>query len=241
MIIDVHNHIGISPHSKHPAEELIREMDAAGVDISVACTIWLRGKVDNDYVYNEAKKYPRRIVPFAFVNPCHLSDAVTELKRCVEKLGMRGLKLHPFLNGYALDDHVIVDQIFEACSRLKIPILAHGAGDNPHTMPHQFEEVAKTFPEVTLIMAHMGTPWAVNDAVMIAKRNDNILIDTSGVGINDLRMAVGKAGAEKFLMASDTPYGDFQISLKIIEKAVPDVEERKLITGGNCQRILGIK
>lgn len=48
---------------------------------------------DNDFTAAEAAKAPSRLIPFASVNPKR-KYALEEVKRCVERLNMRGVKLH---------------------------------------------------------------------------------------------------------------------------------------------------
>jgi predicted TIM-barrel fold metal-dependent hydrolase len=241
-ILDAHNHIGYSvAYGELSAEDLIKQMDAAKIDMAVVFSINVAGKVDNDYVAKSVKKYPNRLIGFALVDPQWGDDAVNELKRCVTKLGMKGLKLHPDITGYAIDNHALTDPIFEICTKYKLPIVSHAGGDNPRTMPLQFEEMAKTFPDVKIMMAHMGVWQSFEPARRVAKRNDNLFLDTAGNPfVLSIKDAVEQVGADKVVMGTDTPSGDFQVSLKIIERAVAKAQDRELVMGGTLKRILGI-
>jgi predicted TIM-barrel fold metal-dependent hydrolase len=53
------------------------------------------GVKDNEYVAKSVKKYPNMLIGFALVDPQRGREAAEELKRCVTKLGIKGLKLHP--------------------------------------------------------------------------------------------------------------------------------------------------
>jgi len=240
-VLDAHNHIGRRIGWERSVEDLIKEMDVAGIDVAVVFPIALAGKIDNDYVADAVKKHPDRLVGFATVDPQFGDTAVEELIRCVTKLGLKGLKLHPDGSCYPIDDHSITDPIFDVCAKYKMPIISHAQGDNIRTMPLQFEEMAKTFPEVTIMLAHMGCWRLTYQAIRVAKRNDNLFLETAGnVDVSSIRDAVKEAGADKVIMGSDTPFGDFEVSLKIMEKAIPKTEERKLVMGGNLEKILEI-
>lgn len=240
-VVDSHNHIGRRIGWERSVEDLMREMDHAGIDMAVVFPIALAGKIDNDYVANAVKKYPDRLIGFATVDPQFGDSAVEELERCVTKLGLKGLKLHPDGSGYPIDDHTKTDPIFEVCAKHRIPVISHAQGDNPRTMPLQFEEMAKTFPDVTIMMAHMGAWQSTYQAIRVAKRNDNLFLETAGNPfVGEISWALKEVGAHKIIMGTDTPFGDFEVSLKIIEKAVSKAEERNLVRGGNLEKILGI-
>ena len=50
--------------------------------------------------------------------------------------------------------------------------------------------------------------------------------------------SVMELGAERVLMGTDTPYWDFEVQIKKIEVAVPDLEDRKKIMGENLAKML---
>ena len=52
-----------------------------------------RVALDNDFTAEQCARFPDRLVPFLSVNPKR-GYAVEEIDRCVERLKMRGLKLH---------------------------------------------------------------------------------------------------------------------------------------------------
>ena len=57
-------------------------------------------------------------------------------------------------------------------------------------MPGKFDEMAETFPNVTLIMAHIGEPDAIDAAIRVAKRRKNVYIDTASVQLSTLKKAL---------------------------------------------------
>ena len=236
MIVDAHNHIGEIVGVRHTADELVEHMDQAGVDKSVVFT-WPQWP-DNNYVAQATRDHPDRLIPFACVNPWS-PNALDELRGLLEGAGFRGLKLHPFLHGYALDHHVLVDPIFAECEKHGVPILAHGLADNPFTMPLQFEQMARAFPHVPLIMAHSGFMWRTVQAMEVARRCPNIFLETSGTDVTDVRDFVVSLGPERVVMGTDTPYAFQDLELTKIHRAVEDPQARRLVTGGNLLQLLG--
>lgn len=237
MIIDSHNHLGIRKGEDFPTSSMLEWMDAAGVDAAVVTTH--PEAIDNAYVAAAQEQYPDRILGFAVVNPWDYT-AEEELEHCFRDLHLYGLKLNPLRHGYALDRHEIMDPIFEIAQKYHKPILVHGLSDQ-FNMPGKFEEMARTFPKVNIIMAHIGEPDAVDWAIRVAARNPNIYVDTAGIVLHTLQAALEGIPAEKILMGTDAPWGNFELSIRLVEKATQDEKIRAMIMGENIARLLDLK
>jgi len=234
MIVDSHNHFGIRKGENFPAETLIQWLDNAGVD---ACVVTSHPEsYDNDYTSLAQQQYPDRIIGYAVINPW-LYSAEGELERCFSTLDLYGLKLNTLRHGYALDRHDIVDPLFAICEKYNKVVLCHGESDI-FNMPGKFEEMARTFPNVKLILAHIGEPDAVEAAIRAANRYDNIYVDTAGIGINTLRQAIKEMDPSKILMGTDACWGRFELSIALVKKATDDKSIQRLIMGENICRIL---
>ncbi|MGX8700509.1 amidohydrolase family protein [Caproiciproducens sp.] len=234
MIIDSHNHLGVRKGENFPTETLISWLDKAGVD---ACVVTTHPEaINNDYVAEAQRQYPDRIIGYAVVNPWDFG-AEDELRRCLGGLGLHGLKLNPIRHGYALDRHEIVDPLFQICEEYDVPILCHGQSDL-FNMPGKFDEMARSFPKVKLIMAHMGEPDGVDTAVRVVNRRDNLYMDTAGVMLHTLQKALAQVDPHKILMGTDASWGRFELSMDLICKATDDETVRQLLMGDNIARIL---
>jgi uncharacterized protein len=195
----------------------------------------------NNYVSESVAKYPDKLVGFFVLNPWHKERALREFDRCVSTLKLKGLKLHPFLHSYPVNSHSLMDPIFEKCSKARIPVICHGSGDSTFHTPSQFGDVADTFPEVTLIMAHMGFWQQIEDAIVQAKKHENLYLETAYVeDVDVIHEAVEKAGPHKVILGSDTPGTNFKLEIQKIETALSREKERELVLGGNLQSILKI-
>jgi len=238
MIIDSHNHIGPGPGQQR-AETLIAHMDRAHIDRAVVFPyVEALSPGHNDWMAETVAQHADRLIGYAAVNPWH-AGAADEVRRAVVEKGLRGLKLHPFLHGYSLAQHDLVDPLFAACRDLHIPIVAHGAGEWSN-MPLQFDEMARTFPDVILVIAHMGTIWGFQEALLVAARQPNVLLGTALAFSGFVKEAVERVGATKVLMETDSPVQSFEAEIAKIESAVPDEAERALVMGGNIARILSL-
>lgn len=236
MIIDSHNHIGPGP-GQQSAETLIAGMDRAHVDRAVVFPyVEALTPGHNDWMAETVAQHADRLIGYAAVNPWQ-AGAADEVRRAVVEKGLRGLKLHPFLHAYSIAQHDLVDPLFAVCQDLGIPIVAHGAGEWSN-MPLQFDEMARTFPDVTLVIAHMGTIWGFQEALLAAERRPNVLLGTALAFSGFVQQAVERVGAEKVLMETDSPVQAFEAEIAKIEIAVPDPASRALVMGGNIARIL---
>lgn len=233
MIIDSHNHMGKRKGVDFPAESMIEWMDKAGVD---ACLVTSQVEaINNDYIAEMQLKFENRIFGYAVVNPWDYI-AEEELERCFRDLNLYGLKLNPLRHGFALDRHSIVDPLFEICERYDKPILVHGQSDM-FNMPGKFDEMAETFPNVKIILAHIGEPDAIDAAIRVVNRRENVYVDTAGIQLSTLKRAVNEIDPNKILMGTDAPWGDFNLSIELVEKATEDEEIRQKILGKNVARL----
>jgi predicted TIM-barrel fold metal-dependent hydrolase len=243
MIIDAYNNIWTANQNSdyltsetYSVEMMLRDMDAAGVDMAVGCS--LGQMIDNDYTASVGTKYPDRIIPFGQVN-ARASDAADQVRRDHDRHGFKGLKLHPVLHGYHVVDHGLLDPIFEACAERGILVLFN-ALDDAFIHPLGIEEIARNYPAVPTVIAHMGTVWNVTEAILVARRNANIYLETSSSQLIEVRMAYRDLGARKIIMGTDWPGSDFDLERRKIAKAVEDPADRALIEGGNLGRLLGL-
>lgn len=234
MIIDAHNHIGIKKGLDFPVEKLVARMDEANIDKAIVFSF--PEQINNDYVAESVKKYPERLIGFAAVNPW-LTTAEDELKRAIETLGLNGLKLHPVKHGYAFDNHTVLDPIFELCSEYHLPVIAYG-GANTLSCPNMFEEMAITFSDVDILMAHGGQMYETRSAIDVAKRQANVYIETSSMFARRITSLLDEGMVKKIVFGTDSPYGDFHLEMEKIKLVEPDESCRELIFSRTIREIL---
>ena len=240
MIIDAYNNIwkvsGTSDYltaKSYTADQMIAHMDEAGVDMAVGCS--LGQSIDNPYIREVVDTYPDRIIGFGQVNP-RVAGAVESLRECA-RLGLTGIKLHPTLHGYHFADHGLLDPIFRAAADTGLVLLVN-ALDDPWCAPLAIEEIARGFPGVPLLIAHMGTVWNVTEALIVAERNPHIFLETSSTQLLEVQLAYERVGPERIVMGTDWPGSHFVLERAKIARAIPNETDRALVEGGNLARIL---
>ena len=165
----------------------------------------------NDSLAIALKKYPDKMKGFAFVNPGYRRETDYEVHRCIEELGMIGVKLY---YQYRIDDPVMRDLI-ETCIRLDVPILMHASKLNYHPEeqpfvsngPH-FAAAAREYPEATFIMAHISGGGDWEWSLKGIADYPNIYTDISGSVCDDglMEKTVQMLGAKRVLFGTDGSY-----------------------------------
>lgn len=168
----------------------------------------------NDKTAAFVKAYPERLIGFMSLHP-HDARALDELERCRGDLGLRGIKLGAnYQIFHPLEARVLA--IYERAQRYGLPVLFH-QGTSPVTMapirfahPLLMDEVAMRYPDLKIIMAHMGHPWTVDTAVVVRK-HPNVYTDISGLfyrrfGYYEAMIKATEWNVlDKLLFASDYP------------------------------------
>jgi uncharacterized protein len=141
------------------------------------------GRNLNDLTAEFANAHPEKLIGFMSVHPDDGYDPIQEMERCVHALGMRGMKLGPnYQNFDPLGKPAF--RVYEAAQRLGIPILFH-QGTSPvqdapirYAHPLVMDEVAMAFPELRIVMAHMGHPWHI-DTFAVIRKHPHVYADVS--------------------------------------------------------------
>lgn len=93
-------------------------------------------------------------------------------------LGLHGVKLHPDIQGFKIDDYRCL-KIYELCE-VKLPILLH-TGDNRFDLsnPNRLEPVLDIYENLTVVAAHFGGYTVWDDAKKLIPRYKNAYVDCS--------------------------------------------------------------
>jgi uncharacterized protein len=161
---------------------------------------------DNEYVRTVVETIPEAY-GLVWGNP-RLPGYVEEVERYLDHPKFLGLKLHPLIDGYHPNDpavHALMELLVE---RGGLPVLVH-SGHPISTLPWSIEELAVAFPDVKVILGHMGHGNVVyiNASIDIAARNANVYLETSGMPMHTkIKEAVERVGVERVLYGSDVPF-----------------------------------
>lgn len=175
--LDAHTHV-VSPElaallvgpgaPPSTADDLIERLDEANLKQAVVLSTAYfpelpdaaAVRAENDFTAREVAKYPDRLIAFCGINPLR-DGALDEIDRCVDELGMKGVKLHVVASGVdmKLPEHVdALSAVFDRIAERDLPVLMHSGA--PFGLPLDSDALANlatviaTHPTVRLTMAH---------------------------------------------------------------------------------------
>lgn len=236
MIIDMLTHIGRRKDGTYKVESLIELMESSGVDVCMICS--QLETIDNDYIFECTKEYPEKTLGFAVINPWDM-DGEEELEKCYAKYNFYGLKLNGVRFGFSADRHSLLDPYFDICKKHKKIVVAHNMSDL-FSIPEKWAEMAKSYPDVPIIMYHMGVPFMSDSAIQFALEYENIFLSTAGAFVPVMKKALKKIGADKIIFSTDAPYGDMRQEVEKIKYITMNTTEQEKIYYLNICKLLGL-
>ena len=235
-MIDVHSHVP-THRDAVPADELVvndkwrpdrpvaatttwadYETAFAEVEVSVAFTIARdRTRVDselNDRVAEFATAAPGRRLGFLSIHP-EVDGALDELERARTDLGLVGIKLGPNYQVFdPLGEPAL--RVYAEAERHGLPILFHQGASPVREAPLRYahpllmDEIAIRFPELRVVMAHLGHPWQ-RETIVTIRKHPHVYADVSALFYRPwsfyegLRLATEWGALPKLLFGSDFP------------------------------------
>ena len=241
MLIDVHAHLWGGRYEVNK-RDILRAMEQYQIDqVFVSGLNGHRPDVEqveeaNRQVADFVRAHPGRIRGYVYVSPEH-TNAVEVLRRGIEERGMEGTKFWVS----TLCDAPEVDRVAEWIIRYRIPLLVHAfhkaTGQYPNeSTGQQVAALARRYPEMSIIMAHMG--GNCYHGIPAIRACPNVFVDYSGsiFRANELDYALESIGAERILFGTDMP-GACLVSLGQLEASSATPYERELICYRNAQRL----
>lgn len=230
-----------------PPEFTLSALDDAHVDRALVSAWWgPRGPLlSNDHVAALCAAHPDRFVGVASVDISQPMEGVRELRRCVRDLGLRALRVLPWLWGLPPNDRHYYP-LYAACIDLGIPFclqVGHAgplrASEPGRPIPY-LDEVALDFPELTIVGGHIGYPWTT-EMIALATKYPNVYIDTSAYKPSrypaELTTFLRGSGRKKVLFGSNFPMLTPAACLGEVDSLGLDAEARALFLGGNAERV----
>jgi predicted TIM-barrel fold metal-dependent hydrolase len=238
------------------AEELLRNMDAEGVEKSVVFGFPWRSlrlmRRHNDYILEAQHRFPRHLIGFACVNALE-TGAAAEVERCLAA-GCRGVgELAFYQEGLGGDIIAALRPIADLCEAYNVPLLLHANEPVGHAYPGkspmqlgELYSLIKSFPELTLILAHWGGGLFFFNLLKkeISSTLKNVYFDTAASPYlyrqEIYRLAAEIIGPEKILFGSDYPLlSPSPYPTEMTKGGLPP-EHQEPIISQNALKILGI-
>ncbi|MCX6080847.1 MAG: amidohydrolase family protein [Chloroflexi bacterium] len=240
-----------------------RKVDRAIVFPSLALTIptsRLTFEEQHAYVVESVAKYPDRFIGGIVMHPRLWNDQVrATVYKMVKEQGFRMIYLNPSIHKFWLPIKTpsegegarkMLYPIFEAARELGIPVIIH-TGEQPYALPATVDFVAGAFPDVNIIIAHLGTQGEMFtiEALLVADRHPNVYLETSWAMPHMLIEAVHEAGADRLIFGSNCPPLEPTQQIMNVEEAMTydppigmgaSVDDTRKVLGGNLAKMLGL-
>lgn len=197
---------------------LLEMADEAGVDVSVVMPTNQSARTGETYLHPDNDRVARTIrgnphfLGCATINPTFGAPAVEELERLVREQGFRGVKLMAALHHYDVDDP-IVDPVLAKARDLGLVASIHSGRGPVH--PDRIGRLADRFPELPIIVDHMGYPDATEEAIGVAEAHPNVYLGTTVLRFfpdapasaypKAVARAVSRVGPERVVFGSNAP------------------------------------
>ena len=243
MIIDVHSHAWDFPRHFSPdfCQQARRARSGQEVDLTIRYddyrraasedvrTIVFGGKarlsglwVDDRYVADYVAAHPDKLIGFLSVDPSQ-PGWEEELEFGHQELKLRGIKLLSMYAGFRPDEPRL-DPLWQYAQRHRLPVLLHtgttfiAQAPLECTLPRHLDIVAARFPEVRIIMAHLGHPYE-GECVVTARKHAHLYADISALHYRPFQfyhslMLVQEYGIwDKVLFGTDYPFTNVDATL----------------------------
>lgn len=173
------------------------------------------------------------------------SDDITADFNELLKLGLKGVKLHPDIQNFKIDDYRML-KIYELCERHKIPVLMH-CGDSRYDLsnPNRLAPIMKIYTDLTVIGAHFGGYSVWDEARRMLGGFENFYVDTSSslfaLTAEEARKLISFYGTDKVMFGTDFPMWDISEELKRFMNLDLTEDEQNKILFENASKLLDIK
>jgi predicted TIM-barrel fold metal-dependent hydrolase len=239
MIFDIHPHVIAADHERYPfdnvhghvesfvterpvtAEQMLAEMDEAGIAMSALVQFSLAYGYDNRYVADSAEAHPERFAAVCSVD-VRAPDAPERLRYWIRERRLDGLRVFASFGTMAQDSNWLADPVtypaWEAALELGIPVCVMMKSESIPVLA----KVVKRYPQLRIVLDHMGVPptdggppfraaeafWALADGpnVYLKLTSSNITrFGQAGVTEPFVRRCIELFGANRIAWGSNYP------------------------------------
>ncbi len=188
---------------------------------------------------------PDKLLGFLSVHPFD-PKVMEEIERCSQDLGLVGIKVGPnYQNFDPLGPEAFA--VYKRAEELGLPMLFHQGtspvqfADLDYAHPRHMDRIATAFPELRIVMAHIGHPWQI-DCIVVIRKHPHVYADISAnfyrpwSYYNAFRLATEWGVLDKLLFGSDFPVATPQETMEALGKvndvikgtSLPPVPEEEL-------------
>ncbi len=195
----------------------------------------------NHYIANEVSKSGGMMTGLGTLHP-ESDDIKADFDELIS-LGLKGVKIHPDIQGFKLDDYRCL-KFYELCEG-KIPILIH-TGDHryDYSNTNRLIPLLEIFENLTIIGAHFGG-WSVwEEATKQLKGYKNLYVDCSSsfyaMTKEKATALIKEYGADRVLFGTDYPMWNPGSELECFYSLGLSDEDNKKILHDNAVKVFNL-
>lgn len=217
----------------------------AGVDhfiVQSVATTPKQVKSINEFIAESVAEAEGRLTGLGTLHP-DSTDLAGDVAHIVS-LGLRGVKLHPDIQGFKVDDYRCL-KIYELCEREGLPILMH-TGDYRYdnSNPNRLMPILEIYTGLTVIGAHFGG-WSIyEEASEALAGTPNLYVDCSSsfcyISREKAKEIIRRYGADRVLFGTDYPMWTHKTELDFLMSLDLTDSEYRMILSENAKKVFGI-
>jgi predicted TIM-barrel fold metal-dependent hydrolase len=260
MIIDFHTHFyppkiveralsaisvfpDIKPATDGTAEGLKHSMQLAGIACSVGLP--LANTPDNVRGINRwaaaHNHYP--VIIAGSIHP-HCAEPVKMIEE-IAALGLKGIKVHPEYQHFRFSETKLA-HIWQACIDNDLFVLTHCGKDiafSPpfHSTPRELREFHERFPQLKLVIAHLGG-WQMWDEAEQYLIGAPVYLDTAFTSkylpVERITAMIRRHGADRIIFGTDSPWQDQKQEVEFFRALPLSASEQSAIFYENAAKLL---
>lgn len=237
------------PTEELPVSATVALMDRARVDKALI-SAWEAPRntmISNEDVAGFVAEAPDRLIGVGSVDISKPMVAMREVRRCVEELDFKAIRVLPWLWEVPPTDRRFYP-VFAACCEMNVPFCTQIGHTGP-LMPSEvgrpiyLDRVALDFPELKIVGGHIGYPWT-DEAIAVATKHENVFIDTSAYTVKRYPSALVDFmrghGKRKVLFGTNYPMITPEQALNGLQDLELSEEAEALFLGGNAASVFNL-
>lgn len=227
-------------------DDLIKDGSKVGVVhylVHSVATTPKQVKSINEFISYEVKSHNGLFTGFGTLHPD--SDDIEGDFNYLCDLGLKGIKLHPDFQLFALNEKKAFD-LGEVIAAGDVPLLIH-CGDfrYNYSNPEQLIPFLDNFPDLTVIGAHFAG-WSMwEDATRQLSGRENLYVDLSSslyaLSAETANELIHAYGTDKVLWGTDYPMWDSVSEMEYFNMIDLTDEERSMILYENAAKLLKLE
>lgn len=237
---------GIDMNYDGRLETMLADSDKAGITHSLIFSVATKPSQTrsiNEFIARTVSQNPDRFTGLGTLHP-ESEDLEGDVDHLIS-LDLRGVKLHPDIQGFKIDDYRCL-KIYELCEKKGLPVLFH-TGDTryDYSNPNRIKPILDIYKNLTVIGAHLGGYSLWEEATNALAGEPNFYVDCSStmafLPSDKVTELIKRYGADKVIYGTDYPMWDIKEELERFDALGLSDEERELILYKNAQKLFNIK